>query len=68
MAMNVIGQQLGGDKLVCDNVETVGAVRRKLNIPADYAAAVNGDSASDNTAVDDNDFVTFSRKVKGGQV
>lgn len=65
-ASNVIAQQLGGAKTVCDDVETVGDCRKKLGLEKDYAATVNGDAASDDDIVEDNDFVAFSRKVKGG--
>jgi len=35
-ASNVIAQQLGGDKVVLDDVNTVSDCRRKLNLDRDW--------------------------------
>lgn len=66
MATNVIGQVSGGTKQVFDEVGTVSAVKSKLGIGEGYTAAVNGDPASDQQALENNDMVTFSKAVKGG--
>lgn len=66
-ASNVIAQVLGGDKQVLDSVNNVGDVRREMDLTADYAATVNGESANDSTPLRSNDFVSFTRKVKGGK-
>lgn len=65
-ANNVIAQVLGSDKKVLDGVSTVAQVRDKMNVSSDYGATVNGEAAHDSDPVADNDFVAFSRKVKGG--
>lgn len=66
-AKNVISQVLGGDKAVLDDVSTVADARERMGLSADYSATVNGEPASGDTGLRDNDFVAFSRKVKGGQ-
>lgn len=65
--MNVVVQVLGGDKKVLDNVDTVADVRSKLNIESAYQASVNDEEADDSYDLGDNDFVTFTEKVKGGK-
>lgn len=66
MVDNVVGQVVGGEKIVCDGVSTVGDVRRKMNVSSEYTATVNGDNASDSSYVSRGAYVAFSRKVKGG--
>ena len=65
-ASNVIAQVLGGDKQVLDGVTNVGDVRAEMDLTADYQATVNGEAANDSTVLRSNDFVSFTRKVKGG--
>lgn len=67
MASNVIGHVIGSDRKVLDSVDTVGDVREKLGIDANYAASVNGDPADDSDELEDQDYVSFSRQVKGGR-
>lgn len=66
-ANNVIGQVLGGEKKVLDGMEDVSDVRDELGLSSDYSATVNGQPADDETPLRDNDFVSFTRKVKGGK-
>ena len=66
MARNVIGQVAGGRKEVFDGVSNVSDVASKLGVGEGYTPAVNGDSASMNDCLDDNDMVTFSKAVKAG--
>jgi len=65
-AENVIAQVLGGAKKVLDNVTTVGQAREQMGLEKDYAATVNGEAQSDDYTLRGGDFVSFSRKVKGG--
>ena len=68
MAQNVVAQVLGGKKELIDDVDTVAEVAAKMDISMDtHAAAVNGDAAEADTDLEDSDFVTFTKKVKGGQ-
>ena len=66
MANNVVAQVQGGNKVVLDDVNTVGEVAAKLNASEGYAASVNGDSASFSDELEDSDVVTFAKAVKGG--
>ena len=55
----------GGENTVVDGVDTVGDVKRELQLSG-YTAAVNGDTASDDTELEDQDWVTLAPAVKGG--
>ncbi len=66
MASNVIAQVLGGNKQVLDGVDTVFDVKKKLDVATGYTASVNGNPATDDQELDDNDFVSLSQAVKGG--
>lgn len=65
MAKNVIGQVVGGQKKVFDDVSTVGDIRRNLGIGANYAGAIAGVNQPDTAPVNDNQYVSFSEQVKG---
>lgn len=64
MANNVVAQVMGGSKQILDGVSTVQDVKTKLNVP-NHTAAVNGDTASADHALEDGDFVSLSQAVKG---
>lgn len=66
MAKNVIGQVTGGDPKKFDDVETVGAVRSKMNVAAEYIGSINGAPAVDGDLVDDYDQVVFTQGSKAG--
>lgn len=66
MANNVIAQIQGGSKQVLENVDTVADVKRKLSASTGYTAAINGDPADDSESVEEGDFVTLAKSVKGG--
>lgn len=67
MATNVIGHVIGADKQVFDGVDTVADVKKKLGIEGQtFAATVNGEPAEDSDEVNEGDYVTFARAVKGG--
>ncbi len=65
MADNVIVQVAGGTKQILEGVYTVGDCRKKLGLPSNYTATVDGTSASDSTSVRGGNFVSFAEAVKG---
>lgn len=67
MSKNVIAQISGGNKQVIDDVDTVRDVKRKLGAETGYTAAINGDPAEDTEEVNEGDFVTLAKAVKGGR-
>lgn len=67
MAKNIIVQVAGGSKQVMDDVYSVGEIKRRLGLTDGYTAALNGDTASDDTNLEEGDMVTLSKAVKGGQ-
>lgn len=68
MAKNVIAQVLGGEKKILDDVMTVADAADSLDISAsEYAVAVNGNAVESGYQLNDGNFVTFTKKVKGGQ-
>jgi len=44
--------------------ETVGELRRRYNVPSNYAASINGDPAEDSDYVEDYQHVAFFPAVK----
>lgn len=64
-ANNVIGQVVGGQKRVFDDCSTVGDIRAKLGIGANYAGAIEGVNQPDSAQLHDNQYVSFSEQVKG---
>lgn len=66
MADRVTAVVLGGTPRVLDNVETVADVKEMMNVPG-YQATVNGDTADDNTFLEDFSYVSLSAAVKGGR-
>lgn len=66
-AKDVIAQVVGGEKKVVEGVENVAQVREKMGLSSDYTATVNTDPVDDNFTLRANDYVAFTRKVKGGQ-
>jgi len=62
---SVVGSVLGGspDRLDADTVQDVFDT---LGLEGNYTASVNGDPASMDTRLNDEDFVSFAPKVKGG--
>lgn len=65
MAQNIIGQVLGGQKKILDNVSSVGDVRRALGLGNQYRASVDGTPAEDGQFLRDGNYVSFSEAVKG---
>ena len=65
--MASISIKVTGGCLITDaDFETVGEAKDRLNFGS-YTAKVNGEDASDDFELTDEDFVVLSKKVKGGQ-
>lgn len=67
MANNVIVQVIGGSKQVKDGLNTVRDAMSVLGIDETYTAASNGSPVGPSHTLNDNDYVTFSKSVKGGR-
>lgn len=68
MAKNVTAQVLGGQTKVLQDVDTVQDVLNALELDGAYAASVNGEPATNESELNDYEFVSFSPAVKGGLV
>jgi len=64
MAQNVHAQVLGGEIKTVE-VDTVGDVRKLLEVP-NHTASVDGEPAEDDEELADFSFVSFSPAIKGG--
>ena len=67
MANKVTGVVLGGAPQILDGVNTIGDVRKKMNIAANYEASVDGEPADNDYELDDYNHVSFAPAVKGGK-
>lgn len=66
--MNTIhAQVVGGHRREIQGAETVGDVRQKMGLDTSYASTLNGSSANDSVQLQDGDFVSFAKSVKGGK-
>jgi len=66
MAKNVAVQVIGGAREFLDNVCSPEAAAQRLGLDGTYTATVNGEAAKMDSTLQDDDYVTFSRAVKGG--
>ena len=62
---SVIGSVAGGDPVRMD-ADTVADVKAELDLTGPYTATVDGDTATDDTELSDNQYVCFAPAVKGG--
>ena len=62
---NITVKVTGGAVRELSDVNTVGEVKERLQLP-NHAAAVNGESAANDFELEDYNFVTLSPAVKGG--
>lgn len=65
MAKKVTVQVLGGGTKTYDNFNTIGDVKKALNLSS-HTAQLNGDPANDGTGLTDFAFVSLTPAVKGG--
>lgn len=63
--MAKVNAQVVGGQIQQIEANTVREVKQKLNA-ANYAAAVNGEPASDDQELSDYEYVSLSPAVKGG--
>lgn len=61
VAGKVIGGILGEFE-----ASTVSELKRKMGLSGNYSAQVNGEPVDDGEYLEDTDYVTFSKSVKGG--
>ncbi len=61
----IIAQVVGGKAQPQTDVQTVGEVRQKLGLAANYSASVNGEPSEDSETLEDGMFLTFAPAVKG---
>lgn len=65
MANKIQAQVVGGAIKSFDGVETVGEVREKMNLGANYTVTVNGEAQDNDYELSDYEFVAFAPSVKG---
>ena len=65
MASNIKAQVSGGSIQNLDDVETVGDVKKRLEVTG-YTATVNGEPADNSYELSDYEFVMLAPAVKGG--
>lgn len=68
MANNVTVTELGGAAQVIGNVSTVQDIADELDIDFGLEVSINGKSATYESTVSDYSFVSFGKKVKGGNL
>jgi sulfur carrier protein ThiS len=66
MTNNIIAQVSGGEKRVLENHSTVAQVKATMGCTEGFTAMINGSPAADSDALDEGDFVSLSKAVKGG--
>jgi hypothetical protein len=62
---SVIGSVAGGDPERID-ADTVADVKEALGLSGNFTATVDGETASEDTLLSDNQYVCFAQAVKGG--
>ena len=62
---NVIASVSGGDPKRVE-AETVADAKEALGLVGNFTAAINGEPANLEDLLDDENYVTFSQQVKGG--
>jgi len=68
MANSVVGSTVGGSPVRLSGMQTVGDVRRALNLPVGYTVMANGEPASDSDLLQEEAYVSFAPAVKGGLI
>ena len=68
MANNVTVTELGGAAQVISDVSTVQDIADQLDIDSGLEVSINGKSATYESTVSDYNFVSFGKKVKGGNL
>ncbi len=66
MANRIVGKVVGGQDKVFNGLSRVQDVYNALELTGSYSVSVNGEAADMTDYLDDNSFVDFAEKVKGG--
>lgn len=64
---DVAAKVIGGTLQEYTGVRTVGALAAAMELEGNYTAQVNGEPAEFDELLEDTDFVTFTKAVKGGK-
>lgn len=64
---SVIGSVAGGDPIRVE-ADTVADVKAELGLEGSFTATVDGETASEDTLLSDNQYVCFAQAVKGGSL
>ncbi len=67
-AKKITAQVLGGETKTFEAIGTVKDVYNQLGLTGEHTAAINGEPADMDSELNDYEFVTFSKSVKGGIV
>ena len=68
MANNVTVTELGGAAQVISDVSTVRDIAEELGIDDGLEVTINGKSGTYDSSLSDYNFVSFGKKVKGGNL
>lgn len=63
---NVVASVVGGEPMRLDDVNTVSDVLDAMELEEGYVCMRNGEPAGLDTLLNDEDFISLSRPVKGG--
>lgn len=67
MAKKVTIEALGGEPMVCDNLNTIQDAFNQLGLEGSYSASVDGEPVADMLhLLQDYNYVSFAPAVKGG--
>lgn len=65
MAKKVTAQVVGGDPLTFDDLETIGDLRKEMDLGPEFTATMNDEPAKDDTKLTSFAYVSFAESVKG---
>lgn len=63
---SVAGKVIGGTLKEYSGISTVGDLASSMSLEGNYTAQVNGEPAEFGDYLENTDFVTFTKAVKGG--
>jgi hypothetical protein len=63
-----VSAKVTGGRLAVYDANCVCSLKEKMDLSGNYTAQVNGETVGDDHELEDDDFVTFTQAVKGGDV
>ena len=67
MAQLIFAKVIGGEVKELNGLSTVAEVQEELELGSGFTATVNGETATGETRLRENDYVMFAKATKGGK-